>query len=1094
MDIEHITRISIYQDLAAGAFGIAYFMLIYSLFIIKNRTFTSFDKKPSLLPNALLNVGGDVSKTVRVKTGLFIKSFPVFDVTKGFFIMDLLVWFEFNQSLISMDGIDNFTFENASKISKSKPDIHISQHGLLVKYNVQLFFSANLDNRFFPMNDHQLFVVLTNEHFSPDEVVFDVNNACLDCRKDLNTQDWYVFSKQVESGYVDISLQNESIQSIVHPRVLYTLSLKKTGLRKVALIIMPIMLLLFLASTSALPILETSTLGIAIGCVTGMLGYRYVINSISPNVGYFTLAEHVYNIALGLVFFSFALTLNKSFIKYAPYGIDLGIVWFVLIKIIMLSCLYFLLFRWTPHVKASSGERLKEEDQSSSDKSKQYLETTLSDILAYMSTVNQNVPADNDDPLNPDYSGFYHHYQIKPFKSTWLARFWMSSYCCSPIFISDLLMACHSMYRVQHDALGARDYILKLPIHDDSSVIVFGDISGDFHALGRHLHRLKTVGILDDKLQLLNPNDFIIFNGNVIDGSPYLLETVSIVMLMLLKNKDHVFYIRGESEAYRACIDQPIGHEIECKLSNINRARLKQAPLFMDEFLSSLPSAIYLHKQDKNKPALVRISSCQFEKKDGKNHVFKSFITQPSKAIEAYGLDAGMLPCEFALGISIDAIVQRSDSLPTARSGKILSLLPPAKGVIVWGVCSSFRLLNPAESGFVVLKASAFIENWSFDVYQQARDDLRNYSIASFNMKYGYSLNGQSVLPEKGATQDDFILSSTMDLSKTALIVSQRVYHGIYTKLIEQNGLGGIHGQHLKLPIIDDEYAPAKAKKNVLDLIERYPSKIMLSPVGTPTLEEYSDLIRDKKILVMFPISGGSILRKPEFDHILYFRSSFAKEGQELIKFAVNKKGARRFAVFYQDDSYGLGVLNGIKQTLADIQLDWIPVPYQRNNPNIERGVMEIRNFNADAILFFSTAAPSIALIHQLGIPQVSNINLIAISYASNSFQELLQSMNLKLIRTHLVPPLDSELPIVKEYRNSLKNDRFCMGPSDESLEGYINVSLLSYIMNSIEPPITKEKMIERINAIQPFNYKGLSLQFNPMTRELYNDIWIEFE
>ena len=428
----------------------------------------------------------------------------------------------------------------------------------------------------------------------------------------------------------------------------------------------------------------------------------------------------------------------------------------------------------------------------------------------------------------------------------------------------------------------------------------------------------------------------------------------------------------------------------------------------------------------------------------------------------------------------------------TEGSGKTLSLLPPAKGVMVWGICSSFRLLDNSDTGFVLLKTRASAQNWQFDVYQQPRERLLNYHINSFNMMYGYSINDQSLPSEGCASQEDFILSSTMDLSKTALIVSQRIYHGIYTKLIEQNGLGGIHGRHLKLAIFDDEYAPAMAKKNVLKLIERYPSKIMLSPVGTPTLEEYSQLILDKKILVMFPISGGSILRKPDVDHLVYFRSSFAKEGQELIKFAVEKKGARRFAVFYQDDSYGLGVLNGVKQTLEEIQLDWIPVPYQRNNPNIERGVMEIRNFNADAILFFSTAAPAIALIHQLGIPQVSNMSLIAISYASNSFQEFLQSINLKLIRTHLVPPLDSDILIVKEYHQSLKQDRFNMGPSDESLEGYINLSLLSYIMESIDPPITKDKIIERINAIQPFNYKGLPLQFNPMTRELYNEIWIE--
>ena len=285
-----------------------------------------------------------------------------------------------------------------------------------------------------------------------------------------------------------------------------------------------------------------------------------------------------------------------------------------------------------------------------------------------MHTVNQHVPADNDDPLTPDYSLFYHGHQTSALKSTWLARLKTSFYCCSPLLIADLLVAYHSMHPVQQDALNGSDYILKLPLRDDANVIVFGDISGSFHALGSHLQQLNKLGILDDKLQLLSPNDYIIFNGNVIEGSPYLIETLSIVMTLLLKNQRQVFYIRGECEAYRTCINQPIGQDIECKLSHIPRELLKTVPLLMDSFLNSLPLAIYLQKQDKNKTSLVRISSCKLEQHDEKNPQFKSFIMQPSKTVDVFKLNAGMLPCEFSLGIALDAIIQRSDSLPTSRS------------------------------------------------------------------------------------------------------------------------------------------------------------------------------------------------------------------------------------------------------------------------------------------------------------------------------------------------------------------------------------------------------------------------------------------
>ena len=1116
MSVEIISGINLSQYFVVATIQVVYFVAMYFLFMVKNRTFISYDPKPSLLPLSLFHPLDDLSKIVNVKTGLFIKSFPVFDMTKSYFVMDAMIWFEFNPSLVSLEGIDNFTFENASRVIKSNPDIRISNDKLFVKYNVMVWFSANLDNRFFPMTDHQVFIVITNEHYSPNEIMFDVKHSYFDFSEDMNTQDWDVHGKHVETGYVDLCLEEYGDRTISYPRVIFTLDLKKTGLRKVALIVMPILLIQYLATIAPLPLLHhsSSTLSISIGAITGLLAYRYVINNVSPNVGYFTLAEHIYNVALTMVFITFAITLTKIYIEFSPFGVDLGFFWFPFNKTVMFIFVSYLLFRWKPHLKPNQDKALSRiKHWLLSNKSIQYKRVTLSDFLDSIKTRAQDVSPDNDDPLHPVYTEFYHHYRINKFGKTWLSPWRLSwwkreTYCCSPKFIADLLIACQRVVELNNTP-----YLLKLPIIDDSNVVIFGDISGSFHALVSHLQHLNKMNILDDQLQLVRPNDYIIFNGNVIEGSPYLLETLSLVMMLLLKNPDQVFYIAGECERDQVWKNQALAQEIEFKLLSLPGDELKIMPDLMARFLNSLPLAIYLQNTKQDKTGLVRISSCSLntmDERDEKNQLVKDWVCDDNSERIFY-LNGTELPCEFPAGIPLSAIIQRDETLKAIRSGKTLSLCQPNKGVLVWSICSSFRLLGTSDTGFVLLKTCSFTQNWQLHVYHQPRGVLFDYQANAFSMMYGDILNGSSTLlgamdisdlgvPEMKYTQtleqsvmhDELILNSTMDLSKTASLISLNVCHGIYTRLIEQNGFGGIHEEKLKLVIFDDEYSPDLARKNVTHLIHHYPSKIILSPVGTPTLEAYSQLIQDKKMLVMFPVSGGSLLRKHEFDHIVYFRPSFAKEGQELIKFAVEQKGVRRFAVFYQDDSYGLGVLNGVKQTLADIQVDWIPIPYQRNNPNIERGATEIRNFNADAILFFSTAAPSIALIHQLGIPQVSNMSLIAISYACNGLQGYLKSLNLTLIRTHLVPPLDADIPIVNEYHQSIKMGRFNMGLSDESLEGYINMHLLSYIMESIDGPITKEKIIETVHALKPFDYKGLPIQFNPMTREMYNEIWIE--
>jgi len=1081
-----------------------YWPTVFAFLYFGSRGFRSTDKKPPILPISFLNKDGDFSRTVGIKTGLFIKSFPGFDIIKNDFILDGVVWFEFNPSLISLETLGEFTFDNASKVTKSKPDIRLLHDTLYVKYNVSVSFSANLDNQFFPMNDHQLFIVMINENFLPTEVVFHVDNSCFDYSDDMDTRDWVLDGKNVESGYMELQLDEFSGRKMSYPQVIFTLNLKKRGLRKAALIILPTLMILFLGTTTALPYATKSVIfiSIAITCVTGLIAYRFVINSISPNVGYFTFTDHFFNFILAESFVNVLLTVRSICITSESGGMDVGIIWFVAGQLLILALLYFLLFRWKPYFKTQNNVSSKLHDLPALRTLKLYQNIRLSNFVSFRNTISQNVPADNDDPLDPIYDTYYLAYKRTWFHQHWYTCWQTSKSCCSPEFMTDLLMACQradvlngrNRPDLQTDASTLNDpnFILKLPVSNASNVAIFADVSGSFHALVGHLQQLNKMKLLDDDLQLLSSDDYIIFNGNVMEGSPYLLETLSIVMTLLLKNPKQVFYVRGQNEGRESWKGQQIGEEIKCKLSTLGKRVLKHIPMLMDQFLSSLPLAIYLHKVDGNKTSLVRVSSYPFYKGGSESHPFKAFICAHSNTVESFELESGIIPDEFALGVSLDAMIQRDGTFRTFRSGTTLSFLPQLKGVSVWGIRSSYRLQQPSDVGFAVLRTQSSAQNWSITSYHKPREELCDYHSNVFSMMYGYALNASVQLSQEIVT-DDFIVSSTMDLSRSASVVSQRLCHGIDLKLVDQNALGGVRGQRLKLVIFDDEYIPALAQKNVLDLMQRYPSKILLSPVGTVTLEWYAPRIfLDKNVLVMFPITGGSLLRKPECEHIVFFRSSFAKEAQTLITFAIEKKGVQRLAIFYQNDAAGQEVFNGVKQTLEDCKIAWLAVPYQRNNPNVEQGATEIRNFNADAIIFFSTANPAIALIKKLGVAQVAGISLLAVSYAANSFQEFLQSMNLKLIRTHLVPPLDSDISIVQEYRQAIKSTLMNMGPTDESLEGYINVSLLAYILESIEPPITNKKIIERVSTIRSFDFKGLPLNFNPMTRELYNEIWIE--
>ncbi len=94
--------------------------------------------------------------------------------------------------------------------------------------------------------------------------------------------------------------------------MVFSLDLAKQGMRKVFLIMLPMLILFILASFSFLldpKKLAGSILGLSTGTLTGLIAYRFVIERVEPNVGYFTLTDHVFNFFLVAIFIIYLVNL-----------------------------------------------------------------------------------------------------------------------------------------------------------------------------------------------------------------------------------------------------------------------------------------------------------------------------------------------------------------------------------------------------------------------------------------------------------------------------------------------------------------------------------------------------------------------------------------------------------------------------------------------------------------------------------------------------------------------------------------------------------------------------------------------------------------
>ena len=256
--------------------------------------------------------------TVRVKTGMFIKNFPVFDVIKNTFLVDSVIWFEFNGDEIMLETVEKFSIDNGKILNKSTPDIKMSGDRVFAKYNVLFELKADLNFHKFPFENHKLPILLSNDFVTPNEMFFVIDASSFQLLPNIAPAGWSFRDTAVDAGFVQLKLDTQDKTKLTEtPKALFVLNFVKASIRKVLIIFVP------LYSAAALSLLSfvmnianvVGKFSIAITALTALLGYRFVIEQVMPQVGYLTTTDAIYLFLLLFVFliFSFQLLLTRCY-------------------------------------------------------------------------------------------------------------------------------------------------------------------------------------------------------------------------------------------------------------------------------------------------------------------------------------------------------------------------------------------------------------------------------------------------------------------------------------------------------------------------------------------------------------------------------------------------------------------------------------------------------------------------------------------------------------------------------------------------------------------------------------------------------------
>lgn len=362
------------------------------------------------------------------------------------------------------------------------------------------------------------------------------------------------------------------------------------------------------------------------------------------------------------------------------------------------------------------------------------------------------------------------------------------------------------------------------------------------------------------------------------------------------------------------------------------------------------------------------------------------------------------------------------------------------------------------------------------------------------------ALGGAGPTPAKPPTE--IVLGMSTALSGPAADLGTEMRRGVLAALNQVNADGGVQGRPVRLIALDDGYEPSRAGPNMRKLIADEHVTAVVGNVGTPTAVVAIPIANETGTPFVGAFTGAGVLRKSPPDKcVINFRASYAEETGAMVDALIDTAGLTPADVgfFTQRDAYGDA---GFAGGLAALRRHGLPedahIPhgrYERNTLAVENGLADLlaESRPPKAVIMVGAYAPCarfIQLAHEVGLRSIFlNVSFVGASSLAKAAGESGDGV----IVTQVVPHLESDQPIVLDYRQALAalNEEGSPPATYGSLEGYIVARMLCRAMTSATDPADRKAVTEALERMGKFDLGlGVPLELSPTEHQACHTVW----
>ena len=208
-----------------------------------------------------------------------------------------------------------------------------------------------------------------------------------------------------------------------------------------------------------------------------------------------------------------------------------------------------------------------------------------------------------------------------------------------------------------------------------------------------------------------------------------------------------------------------------------------------------------------------------------------------------------------------------------------------------------------------------------------------------------------------------------------------------YFKMINEQG--GVNGRKINFISLDDGYSPPKTVEQVRRLVEQEHVAFLANTLGTAQNAAIRQYLNDNKVPQLFVLSGAPMFADPKhFPWTMLMNPSYVTEAHIYAKHILATRPDAKLAVLYQNDDFGKGYLNGLRDVLGPDRAGMIvkETSYEVSEPTVNSQVVTLQGSGADLFLIAATpkfAAQAIRKSADLGWMATRYLSYVSASVAA---------------------------------------------------------------------------------------------------------------